>query len=411
MQHFNVLIIGGGYAGIMCALRMANRLRHTTKTIALINPHTRFIERIRLHENLGKTHTKPLRTFNLKMFLGARNITFIEAKATHIDRPNQCVNICTPDPTLRPIKYDRLVIAVGSHSRNDAIPGLNEHAYTLDFGTARGHGPLHAAVKNTKAPHIVVVGAGATGVEIAMELALRKDVKITLVDKGSFGTFVLPAIAKHIRNRLKRAGVVLLENTDILSIRKNTVILESAKIPFDLCISAIGFCVPDFLVKSGLPSGTSGRLFVDGALRCIEDKRIYVVGDAALPIKPCGAPARMSVFFALTTGAFVGHTIADDFAGKSLKPFGYWTYGQAIGLGKGAIGYNTLRYDKAVKPYFTDRAAYQLRRFFVWVLFGLLKMEHHLPGLPFYLGQPLRRTLRSDTNISPGKNICQDKKT
>jgi NADH dehydrogenase FAD-containing subunit len=161
---------------------------------------------------------------------------------------------------------------------------------------------------------------------------------------------------------------------------------------FDVCVVAAGFTASHNLANTDLPTGSGGRILVDPHLRSIADPTIYAAGDAALPVEPCGAPPRMSAFFALATGAFVASAIADEMAGRRQRRFGFWTYGQAIGLGGDAVGFASFPHDRPVGPLYTGRIGYWLRHFFVWVLFQLLRLEMRRPGLPFYLGQSLRRT-------------------
>lgn len=392
MKQYNVIIIGGGYAGVMCAQRLAAQFRGTGMTIVLINPRQNFVERLRLHESVGVSHNSPMRSFDLADVLSKLGVDFIEGDVTGIDRLHWCVDVQADTQEFQ-LGYERLVLAMGSRTAGDVIPGLDENAFVLETDVANGNDALRAAVEKLKAPNIVVVGAGATGVEVAAELALRPDAKVTLIDRSDFGGFVLPAVAKHIQKRLDAFGVILLENTDVSKVKENVVQIGAKEIPFDICVSTVGFKVAPPLEDAELPVGLNGRILTDGALRSIADDRIYVAGDAALPENRCGAPARMSVFFALTTGAFVAGAIADDFAGKKLRRFGYWTYGQAIGLGREAIGYNSFPFDRAVRPYFTGRTSFHLRSFFVWLLFQIMRMEGRVPGLPFYFGQPLRRTM------------------
>ena len=99
----------------------------------------------------------------------------------------------------------------------------------------------------------------------------------------------------------------------------------------------------------------------------------------------------MSVFYALASGAFVASAIADELKGRRPRRFGFWTYGQAIGLGSAAVGFATFPHDRLVGPLYTGRVGFRLRQFFVWLLFQILRLEMRVPGLPFYLGQPLRR--------------------
>lgn len=399
MDHYDILIIGGGYGGIMCALRLAGRLRRKGVNIGLINPRPQFVERLRLHEGLTESGRKQLRSFLLKPWLGPRNISFIEGQAETIDRANWTVSVQRPGGSPSTLGYGHLVLAVGSRNIEDGISGQKEHTFTLDLGTKNGVDALHEILAKTKAPKVLVVGGGATGLEVATEIALKPGAEVTLADGGRFGRHTTSGVTKRIKTKLPSLGVSLRENTRIIAIEKCAANTETGSLPFDICVVCAGFRPPEFLAKSGLEVDGAGRVRTDAFLRAIDDERIYVVGDACMPGVRRGAPPRMSVFFAMTTGAHVADAIADERSGKRKRPFGFWTYGQAYGLGQTAIGYASFPHDRALPPYYTGRIGFHLRVFFVWLLFTILRAERRWPGLPFYLGRPLERP-RDQTSFS-----------
>jgi hypothetical protein len=114
-------------------------------------------------------------------------------------------------------------------------------------------------------------------------------------------------------------------------------------------------------------------------------------GDACIPVEHCGAPPRMSAFFALTTGAHVADTIARMHAGMHAgnrpRPFGFWTWGQAITVGCEAVGFATIPHDCQVGPIYRKRTALRLRSFFIWLLVRLTGLQRRLRALPFWLGR------------------------
>jgi hypothetical protein len=95
----------------------------------------------------------------------------------------------------------------------------------------------------------------------------------------------------------------------------------------------------------------------------------------------------MSAFFALTTGAHVADTIARIHADKQARPFGFWTWGQAIAVGREAVGFASIPYDHPIGPIYRGRLAFRLRWFFVWLLVRLIAITPSFPALPFWLGR------------------------
>jgi hypothetical protein len=95
----------------------------------------------------------------------------------------------------------------------------------------------------------------------------------------------------------------------------------------------------------------------------------------------------MSAFFALATGAHVADTIARLHRARQPRPFGFWTYGQAIAVGREAVGFATIPYDRQIGPIYRKRTAFFLRWFFVWFLVRLIAIVRRFPALPFWLGR------------------------
>src|SRR5688572_21167504 len=101
-RRARIVIIGGGYAGMSSALRLA---RNSQAEIHLVNPHARFVERIRLHEAASGRN---LRTFMIPALLRGKGVIFHQARATRIDWRGRQVTL--DDGTQ--LEYDRLVYAL-----------------------------------------------------------------------------------------------------------------------------------------------------------------------------------------------------------------------------------------------------------------------------------------------------------
>jgi NADH dehydrogenase FAD-containing subunit len=390
MDAFDVVILGAGYAGVTCALRLVGRTKKLR--IALVSQKGLFVERLRLHEELAKPgFVLPARLPRLDKFLEGSGCTFIQGKVAAIDRVARLVRVDTGDGIGR-VSYRFLVVALGSHIAT-SVPGADEHAYVLDAEGPHGQPALkqRLATLDLPAPHIIVVGGGATGIEVAAELTRVRGAHVTILDAGDFAGFAKPPVRRRLVEAVGRAGVAIRERVRVETVAADHVVTNIGEVRCDLCIWCAGFAAQPVALDSGLATGPAGRIRVDPYLRSLTDSSVFAAGDACVPVEWCGAPPRMSAFFALTTGAHVADTIARMHADKRARPFGFWTYGQAIAVGEEAVGFATIPYDRQAGPVYRGRTAFRLRSFFVWVLVRLIGLQRRFPFLPFWLGRSAYR--------------------
>ena len=390
MDDHDIVILGAGYAGLMCAARLSGQTKGGQISIALVNRSPDFVERLRLHEGLADPDFSPAaRVRPLAEFIRRCVADFIEGSVVEIDRVGCIVHVDSPSGN-RSLKYSRLVIALGSQVNNRRVPGVAKHAYVLDPGGPRGQPELRRrlAALAGKAPRFVVVGGGATGMEVAAELARVATGSVCIVEAGPFAAFATPKVRRFLRGAVERANIEVIENARIQRVESSRLISSVGALACELCVWCGGFRGSDVVMAAGLDVDGHGRVRVDPFLRSLSDPSIFVIGDACQPVEWHGAPARMSAFFALTTGAHVADTIARLYAGRrGARPFGFWTYGQAIAVGGEAVGFATIPYDRQIGPIYRRGTAFFLRWFFVWVLARLITLSPRFPRMPFWLGR------------------------
>ncbi|MGW0704944.1 NAD(P)/FAD-dependent oxidoreductase [Streptomyces sp. NPDC002643] len=357
-----VLVIGGGYAGVMAANRLT---RHDEVRVTLINPRPAFVERIRLHQLVGGSDDAVVEYREVL----AEGVRLTVDTVTRIDAAGREVTLASGGG----LRYDHLVYAVGSGSADPGVPGAAEFAYPIaSLEEARRLRPAVEAVSRT-AP-VTVVGAGPTGIETAAELA-EEGRKVTLVCGGVLGPYLHPKGRRSVARRLTELGVTVLEgpNAKVTEVMSDAVRLSGGRtLPSEVTIWTAGFGVPDLAVRSGLTTDALGRLLTDETLTSVDDPRIVAAGDSAAP---SDLPLRMSCQAAIPLGARAADTVLARIAGERPAPLNQAFAGQCISLGRGGgIFQFARRYDVAVGLHIDGRLGARVKEF---VCQGIVK---HLAG-------------------------------
>ncbi len=176
----NILILGGGYAGLMTALRLGNR--GLAGQVTLVNAAPDFVERVR-HHQLGASTVPPRRS--ITRLLRGTGVRFVAGRVTRLDLDRRVARLVGGGE----LGFDRVVFALGSVGDAGAVPGVREHASVISDEA----GALRLRAQLARGAHeVVVVGGGPTGIETAAELA-EQGVGVTLVASPGVGGFLSPA--------------------------------------------------------------------------------------------------------------------------------------------------------------------------------------------------------------------------
>ncbi len=349
-----VVILGAGYGGLTCALRLANRRRGSVD-ITLVNASDRFVERIRLHQQAATM--RPL-THDLRSLVRGTGIRLEIGRATSIDPVRRVITVGDEI-----IAWDKLVLALGSRGDSDAVAGVREHAYTLDADRAA---PLAHAIANlSEGGRVVVVGGGLTGIESATELAERHpNLRVTLVTHGRVAAEWSHAARVHLLRTFARLNVRLEEGVRVREVSDGHVVTEPEPIPFDVCVWAVGFAFPSLAREAGIAVNAQGRVSVDARLRSISHPDVYVVGDLAAPIEKTGHPLPMGCKSAGPTGAHAAENIARHARGDAEQPLDYAIPFYCVSLGRNDGLIQFSRSDGSLTgPVLTGRAGAMFKEF------------------------------------------------
>ncbi|MFJ7159164.1 NAD(P)/FAD-dependent oxidoreductase [Streptomyces sp. NPDC101118] len=331
-----VIVIGGGYAGVMAANRLTQR---DDVTVTLINPRPSFVHRIRLHQLVAGTDEAVVDYRDVL----ADGVRLQVGTVTRIDAPARRLTLADGDTA----DYDYLVYAVGSGSADPSVPGAAEYAHPIaTLEDAQRLRPLLDAATAT-AP-VTVVGAGPTGIETAAELAERGR-RVTLACGGVLGPYLHPRGRRAVAKRLAALGVAVLDGpgSRVTAVTADAVRLaDGRELPSEVTIWTAGFGVPDLAARSGLTTDALGRLLTDETLTSVDDAHVVAAGDSAAP---SGLPQRMSCQAAMPQGARAADTVLSRIAGEQPATLNQAFGAQCISLGRGTgIFQLGNKYDVAV---------------------------------------------------------------
>ncbi|MEU8301160.1 FAD-dependent oxidoreductase [Micromonospora sp. NPDC048909] len=322
-ENTDVIVVGGGYAGVMAANRLTRR---DGVTVTLINPRPAFVERIRLHQLVGGSDDAVV---DYQEIL-AGGVGLVVDTVTRIDAAGRRVTLASGGT----LHYDYLIYAVGSGSADPSVPGAAEHAYPIaTLEEARRLQPIIDAVPASAA--LTVVGAGSTGIETASELA-ELGRKVTLVCGRVLGPYLHPRARRAVAGHLAKLGVTVLEGPGarVTGVTGDAVQLaDGRELASGVTIWTAGFGVPDLAVRSGLSTDALGRLLTDETLTSVDDARVVAAGDSAAP---SDVPVRMSCQSAVQLGPQAAETVLSRIAGELPANFNFGSAGQCISLGRRA---------------------------------------------------------------------------
>jgi NADH:ubiquinone reductase (H+-translocating) len=342
----HILIAGGGYAGIQTALGLEQLLKKNYSKIQLIDRNIYHTLLPSLPEILSK------RGFSIiyyKDIIQGKKIDFIQANITNIDLDKKLVFITNPSYRLR---YDFLVLSLGSRPFLPNIPGLRE--YSFQFNSIENANKIAERLSSkdmidpTENTNIVIGGGGATGVEVAGEIAslIKKrnrqysNIRVILISPDLLAGF--PTRTKNwVRAYLEALNVELLLGNEyyITEVKPDLVCLRNGRtIRTTMLIWAGGVTALSLPQQIGLKTGYNGRVVVNKFLQAEGQKNVFVLGDAALILNNKGYPVPTTAYFAEQHGKIAAQNIYSMIKeqGRTMKEYkveSHWLDNFAISIG------------------------------------------------------------------------------
>ncbi len=344
MTH-NIVVLGGGYTGTMCAIRLARRsrrMRGQDVTVTLVNPSERFTERLRMHQIATGQRVKDIRLPDL---LAGTGVTFVNSRAVTLGV--HVVGLANG----RSLPFDTLVFAIGSVADTASVPGAGEFAYTLDTPADAKRLPANGT--------IAVCGGGLTGIESAAEIAEQHPAAhVVLLTRDAPGGMMSPKARAYLDRSLARLGVEVRAGVEVTKVLPDGVELAGGEtLPVDACLWTVGFLPPPLAREAGLEVDARGRIVVDETLRSVSHPSIYAIGDSAA-VKQSWGIIHGTCQSGIPTGVYAADAIARRLRGKAVKPFRFGYIHQPVSLGRrDAVIQFTKRDDRPGRWFLTGRAA------------------------------------------------------
>ncbi|HTU80061.1 MAG TPA: FAD-dependent oxidoreductase [Solirubrobacteraceae bacterium] len=375
VQTERVVVLGGGYAGTIAALRVAGRAHRRAK-VTLVDPKETFVQRLRLHQlAAGQNIAAP----SYKRLLRGK-VSFVQDAGEAIDAERGVVELASG---AKPLAFDRLIYTVGSGVDLSTVPGASEHAHSVTDITAatRLWQALRAASDGAA---VAVVGAGMTGVETASEIATSyPELSVKLIATGQVGDWLSERAQQHLRVVLVRQGVELVERARVQAIAPDRLVMtDGADLPTGLVIWCGGFRVSDLARRSGLDTDGLGRVMVDRRLCAVRNPHIVAAGDcAATPPFVSGAPLRMCCQAAMPAAAHAGDVVVAQIKGRDPREFHFGYLHQPISLGRrdGLIQF-VDRADHPKNSILTGRRAAIYKELITRATIPTINGERRMPG-------------------------------
>lgn len=327
-----IVVLGGGYAGLTAAARLGEA--RLPARITLIDAKPGFVERIRLHEVAAGATPRDLA---YEPFLADRGAHFQQGRVTELDPISRRIAVERSGGAIGEVGYDWLVFALGSATDRHSVPGVSEHALTLDTVESARRVAKHAA----SGGDALIVGGGLTGIEAACELAERwPALRVSIALGTSFASDprpggLAPDGVDHVRHTFARLGIEALEGNRVTRLESGRAYFgDGSTVPFDLCVWTAGFRAPPLAKQAGLTVNGQDQIVTDGSLRSVSHPDIVAIGDAAEVTTETAGSCRMSCAAGRPMGEAAARTVASLLKGEDPPPFEFAYTFRCVSLGR-----------------------------------------------------------------------------
>lgn len=359
-----VLILGGGYGGLLSALTARKYLTADDASITLVNrvPSHQIITE--LHRLAAGNLSEKAVALPLAKLLRGKDIDLRISTVEKIEPADRTVTLAKGIK----LSYDVLVLALGSETAFFGIPGLKEHSFILksvdDANRLRAHVESriieYSKTKNKADATFVVGGGGLTGIELVGEFADMipqlcrkcgvdfKEVSLYCVEAAPT---ILPGFSAELVERaqtsLQARGVQFLTGVPITEMKETTVSLKDGRtIETKTLVWTGGVQGNSVVAESGIEVNR-GRATVNEYLQSTSHSDVFLAGDCAVVMGPEGRPYPPTAQLAWQMGETVGYNVFAYLKGGVMEEFAPVFSGTLASLGRkdaiGTVGANQIR--------------------------------------------------------------------
>jgi NADH dehydrogenase len=368
----HIVVAGGGAGGLELVTRLGDTVGRRGKAkITLVERSRSHLWKPLLHSVAAGSLRRSEHELNYLAQAHWHHFTYSYGEVIGIDRATKRLRLAamldeegrqiTP-PTDLP--YDTLIMAIGSVTNDFGTPGAAKFAVPLENPEQAdrfNRRLINACLRANSQPepvrpgqlHVAIIGAGATGTELAAELhrTVRavvaygmdridpaRDIHIVLIEAAPR---ILPALPERISiatmDLLKQIGVEVRTGARVAEVRADGVVLATGEfIPSELVVWSAGVKAPDFLREiDGLETNRINQLVVSETLQTTRDPDIFAIGDCASCVGPNGTtPIPPRAQAAHQMASHMVQQISHLMEGRPLTPFRYRDFGSLVSLGK-----------------------------------------------------------------------------
>jgi NADH dehydrogenase len=335
------VVLGAGYAGVLASIRLARQGMGVT----LVDASESFCERIRLHQ-LGAGQVRQVHS--IEALLQGSGVQFERRCIARIDVAGRRLE--ATDGTA--LGFDELILATGSVSDRERVPGAAEHALAMaDSRDAQRLSEAVEALARSRA-RVLVVGGGLTGIETATELAeSHPSLQLILSSDVDPAAAFSRGAARHLRKRFSDWRIDVVHGERVTEVAQAEARLAGGgRIQFDACIWAGSFRPGRLAREAGLRVDSVGRAVLDDRLRSRSHPFVSVAGDAGLVLKSPERASAMSCQLAMPMGAYIADRIAAERCAGNTAPFRFRAALRCVSLGRSDAIVQPLRADESAAP-------------------------------------------------------------